>query len=398
MMTKLNLPQLVQELSDIKNPNWLYKREPAHYTEFYALYCKIGYLPKEQAASLFEQVKATWQQQDNLIPGSCTGGWYKGELVSSLGTLPISAQVAYGHSFCMDKSLSGILTMLPQMVRSATLATQMPGIKYYAGSYKNSSRFTSKFYTIPSENNQPTGQLFIQSLDLTPAKALSEAKPYPYQLEAIKLDTIQLPVATSTLIKLLGEAHPTLEKVHQIKLYAIKSTQDGKTQAIVIYQDSPTHFTAIDIFKRSWVILNDANQAGTDICAFLRSQHQFKSQTLELLTADAKETPIYTGPDHAVPRCWVFSPVELIPQLKKYLFTTISRLLSKYPAAQLEKVYQELMTTAEAAKQANFENTNYVPIGKNAATLFNSSKQLVAEKRTEASIDVQPTVRLTAKL
>lgn len=336
-MPSKRVQSLIKKLAEAKDATFVIKREPSNYELFFELYKKVGYVSKGVD---FEEWKETttkaWNAQDDLSPFSCTGGLYNGKLVSSLGTLPISQQVVYGHSFCMLKTLPGILTMVPQMLHSTSRVEDISNAGYYAGSYKNSSRFTSKLHSI----SDSTGQLCIQSLDLSPASTVNNNKLSKYELSELK-EHNDLPEAVLHLLNLFGTPHTSLDNVHQIKHYMV-SSEDRRPIAVVIYHNSLPGFTAIDIFDRSWIVMLD-NQDGADLCQFLRTLPEFKNQTFELLNSDYVSTPRYSGPDHVMPRQWVFTPKAYVNQSLPFLLQTIYALVDKFPEEDVVAVCEELL-------------------------------------------------------
>jgi hypothetical protein len=126
-----------------------------HYNDLLDFYETIGFGPNAPMPMWRAQTRQSWSVIDGGMSGTSTIGRHGGSIVSSWGTIPVSGDLLYTHSGCMQRSLAGAATLMAQSLQSLSWFDRLPSMNYLAMSYLYRSRFTTQFqrpkqFVIPS--------------------------------------------------------------------------------------------------------------------------------------------------------------------------------------------------------------------------------------------------------
>jgi len=147
-------------------------RTPENRWMFLDLYRQVGYGPNNEIADSEWALKTTevWNAQDTELPGNNLGLFIKGSLEVSFGTLPVSANAVYGHSLAMLKTLDAIGHLFEAMVRSLWWTDLLPGIRYYIGAARHTSRFSTRLFT-SIQSHAAAGDIVFPAMKVFPPPA-----------------------------------------------------------------------------------------------------------------------------------------------------------------------------------------------------------------------------------
>lgn len=328
----LEIDSLLSELKNLKNPRWISSRQKNNYSLFINLYQTIGYenrfaVPNEKWR---EMTLFSWKIQDELLPGNCTAAVINGSAISSCASLPLNKSVIYGHSYCMQKTLYGLLTKYWQMIATLDFVKLSSSVEYYAGSFHQSSGFTTKLFRSNDIINPIKDQTTIYSVQLLPNLDFNKYIITPkFTFEEFDLNTINiLPNSIAKAILLFSQKNDLFGEYHKINSFAVYKNKNIK--AVVISHQAPAFFTAADVFNFAWVfVVNEIDIA--ELVNFLRCQPELENKVIELIYFDgAHPPPIFASFDTQKHKFWVFTPRENIEQLHFSINEAVKSVLVKY--------------------------------------------------------------------
>jgi hypothetical protein len=312
-------------------PTPLKSRSSEHYEAFARLYQEVGYAPKgaDEFAAWKSETFKNWAQQDEVLPGSCTGGFEEERITSSCGTLPLSSSVAYGHSFCMTKTLPAAGAFFTQMVHSLVWTELLDGITHYGGSYAKASGFTTRIHAHFEMSATPIHQIVLHTQLLFPHERQNSTD----RLSLRRLDA--LPESNDTRVnrralELLLQPHEALLNLHQCSLFQVLD-ENSQSLGYFLVQETRSKFTGADMFRQAWLLLDNLERDANRVCRWLRSTAEHWQRPLQLMLDEhQKDLEIYSGPDKQKSGFWTFTPKDQIGVLIGTMARAAYSILRKY--------------------------------------------------------------------
>lgn len=331
--------ETIRQLMAFALPKPLVRRSLTNYDAFLRLYQDVGYAPTnaEEFSKWKEESMKTWAIQDQSLIQNCTGVQGESQLISSIGTLPISPHVVYGHSLCMIKSAQSASCSFEQLVHSLSWVELLPAITHYGGSYAKTSKFTTRLQVIFEAHARPENQIIAHVLRIFPSN-----DEYPDEQNSFYLKfNHHLPVNSQAsdqfkfLLHTLSKPHPICEPWHQVECHTLHENGRDSPIAIIFDHHAIPYFTAAGVFEYCWIFLLNENVNSAKVCNYLRNHGKFRKKTLQLVLKDGtQEPPPYVdGNDRTVPAFWTFTPKEDFGPIISSMARAVYAVLQKYGEA-----------------------------------------------------------------
>jgi hypothetical protein len=305
-----------------------------NYDRFLDLYKQVGYAPVDPLALRQWQQRSleTWSKLDQgILEGSYAGGTdADGRVVSGWGTLPISPTVAYGHSVCMERTLSGVASLYLPALHSLAGVDRIAGISYWAGSYARRSGFTSRFQK--SDVDIPN-QIAANVIRYMPKLNDDAARRRIVISDSTEGDLNILSEEDALVFYLLSRSHPSLRDIHSVRAVAVRDERDQPLGLLLIPQ-AVAELTASNVF--SWVWAFPA--IGTDprkLASILRQSDVVRDRTIQVVMPE----PITSEFAHTfdeVPSFWVFTPRASMAALRLSIRGVFEHVIDKYAEAEID--------------------------------------------------------------
>jgi hypothetical protein len=313
-------------------------RDEGNYDLFLDLYQQVGYAPSapDDLAKWKERSRKTWRLQDSLLPGSHTGGWVEGEIVSAAGTLPRAKNILYGHSFCMVKTLDAAVTLFVQSLHSIDAMEAFPEISYWAGSYNYRSHFTSQF-------QRPAGAPIANQLELEAVRLLEPdrgtrcTKPL-FTTEAITPDGVNWMIPLHReFFRELSTSNLSLAPIHRVATRALREGSTGVLKGAAITQSVPPEFTASNVFSCTWVFPAPDVVIDPDFIRAVRSVPEIGHTGLQIVLQTRGKFSLDKLDERVIPNFWALTPRSQLGALRGSIETAFAALLDRYPEEQLKR-------------------------------------------------------------
>jgi len=329
--------RIARIIEDSPNASFFVYREPRNYEHFLDLYETVGYGhsgPGELSAWR-RRSRATWEKLDNILPGSCTGGWWNREIVSSAGTLPQSERLLWIHSYCMKKTPEAAATLYAQALHSLSVM-ESSSFEYFVGSYDARSRFTGLFQR-PVAGVIP-GQLEVKALRCSPANRVLTLTRKRYKVDPISAaKALSIPLLRSEILELLIDIHPSISSLVSSQVFAVIDGESDEVDAVLFVQDTPAELTAFNVYSQVWVFPSDKTAKVQELEDGLRAHSRFAERVLLFL-----ETPSDAYRAGAATIFWRFTPRSSLPELRRAIQTAFWGLFEKIPSLEGERLIKEL--------------------------------------------------------
>ena len=328
----------------LESRNFLIKALPSNikirqkdlYEQLLLLYQEVGYAPLtgDKYSSWKEESIHAWSLQDSVLHGNCTLGVINTSAQASLGTLPLSSRVIYGHSLCMVKTLEAANSLFEQLTYSLSWVNFLPDIQYYSGSYRKNSGFTTKLQTMYDLCGSPIDQIVVHT-----NQVISPSEEIKLDFQHFILESIQkthdlkfsFPDRLKKTIELLETPHSSISNIHNIVKYVIRSSDENVPVAILLLSSAPKKFTAADIFRYIWLFKFESISKTEDIVKWILSQSEFRDFPIQLVDSESlQKSPEYNGPFKTVPAFWTFTPKDEIGTQISTMARAVYTILKKY--------------------------------------------------------------------
>jgi len=313
-------------------------RSPDLYSKFLELYKKVGYSEPDNEEKWRNATVESWRIQDEIIPGSCTGGLEGDSVISSQGTIPWGTKVAYLHSVCMIKTAKAAITLLTQTTFSLAAAEIYSNIEFYSASYAKRSRFTTRLHTAFELNPHPDRQTILHTQQLFPnEKPVVEASRLCL-LEISEADLMLLDKKVREIFELISDSHSAIKDVLKVSTYVgfLKGAPDSKV--LIIKNDRPDRFTAANIFGITWIFSCTDNVSLATIVKEIRLHPLFLNSPFEVVNQNGSENfPDFGLSDVEKPAFFTFTHKDDFGPILASLFRAFYSIFKKYgPEAMSE--------------------------------------------------------------
>jgi hypothetical protein len=329
--------RLVDEVEG--NPRrWVVIRGRENYDQFLNLFLDLGYpqIHTSQLASWRRRTRETWELEDKVIPENCTGGTENGEIVSTIGALPICHKILYVHSGAMQRTLRSAVTLLAATHCTFDVMSRLPGIDYWMGIYAHGSRFVTTWQR-PSSFVIPE-QIEIEEIRVYPSRVKCSTSSDLILVPASKDDFKAASDTHQAFAKMLLEIPENLRDFFRLESYAVRSKQ-GALVALVLVGDGLDELTAFNIPRWSFVIPKTDGEIGPDAIDTLRSCEALRDRVLRVLTHQRVSTQGWDTTDcEFVPAFIALTPRHQLKMFQRSLRETFCNLLEKYSDSELGKL------------------------------------------------------------
>jgi hypothetical protein len=311
-------------------------RQPQNYGAFLGLYEDVGFAPAIPTRDNWRsQCRHSWEMIDELLPGTTTGGTDSGNLVSSLGTLPVSSTVLYTHSACMVRTLPAAVALLAQALRSLTWFDRLPEMQWLSMGYSYSSRFTTLFqrpsgFTIP-------GQIEIESLLCIPVADFARQLNSDVYLTDIPAENYDLSPEQSFVVDSLGESHPRLAGYHSTKRLTVLSRGSPKVLAVLLVQESAPFLTAADVHREVQVFPTTTSVCLERLIRGLRNIPELRNRSLYLFLPPGSVIPGEIEGEVLGVSFWIATPRRQLSLLSRSYLQAFATIFRKYSVADLNR-------------------------------------------------------------
>lgn len=279
--------------------------------------------------------------QDSILPATCTGGLDAGEVVSSWGTLPKGKNILYGHSVCMEKTVASAATLFAQSLYSIDQMERYPEMEYWAGSYANSSRFTSLFQR--PNTWKITGQLELEVVSLLQPRDVQRGIEPELAVERITNEHLKC-ISSFHLewFEELRDESPSLAHLHSCTTFALTEHSSGALRCVAIAQTVPPEFTAANVFSWTWIFPAEGVAIGPSLYASLRSVPQLQTVEMQLALNERSgfKSNELNEPTH--PAFWALTPRSQLGALRKSFEAAFGSLLDRYSSDELSEVHKRM--------------------------------------------------------
>jgi hypothetical protein len=174
----------------------------------------------------------------------------------SAALLPFSKSSIYCHSVASEQSITGALGLSEQMVLTQAWLSFLPESDYYSGSYRTTSRLSTRLHTNFSSGLKPQNQVIMHTLCLwNPMQTTQPESTYSFE-EVTNLD--------EHIIQNLGDKKimvdcltgpPALDVVnHTIRYLICRESKKGRAVALAALHSYEDLSSATNFMNQSFLI------------------------------------------------------------------------------------------------------------------------------------------------
>jgi len=330
-------------------------RDERNYEQLLDLYHATGCVPAgTQTREIWEDnSKRAWRSLDKELYGNCV--LYKGRDGAahfSIGALPLSRGTIYAHSLAGLISLEAGVGLSEQMVLTQTWLAFVPGAQYYSGSYRKTSKLSSRIHVNFSYGLEPKAQIILHTLTLWNPEVIPQKKSefvfeftdtWPDNVTSLRPDCGG---AIGCLVGSPGLSAPG----HNIR-YVLCSRKNGEGMVgAAIVHHFPDLSTCTNFLNHSFLITSvsdvEAVEINSALLGFLRESDRATcparaSILLGVGPIDREFEAIASPPGQEYkPVFWTFTPQEELNCINISLAKASYNLCRKYGNAGLEAYAQ----------------------------------------------------------
>jgi hypothetical protein len=306
-------------------------RTVGNYGQLLDLYERVGYGPKSMAVreKWRRETISSWSYIDSVLPGTCTVGMHRDELISSWGTIPLTSNLLYTHSVCMLKSLAGAVTLMAQALLSVNWLHRFPELSYLGTGYSYRSTFTARFQR--PRNFKIPAQIETESIVCTPVRnkrmtpssvgLLFDCKP---EHETLLAENHRW------LFNSFSHPFPRFRDRHSIRQLAVFNAFEEVPLALILVQDGPPFLTAADVHREILVFPVRGGASLDRICSRLRSINEFDDTALYVFLRPDESSPTRIDGETLDYSFWVATNRDQAELLRRSYVDAFTSVLQKY--------------------------------------------------------------------
>jgi hypothetical protein len=331
---------------------WVVTRETENYDQFLNLFLDLGYpqIHTSQLASWRRRTQETWELLDKFIPENCTGGMENGQVVSTIGALPVCEKILYVHSGAMQRTLRAAVTLLAATHCTFDVMSRLPEIDYWMGIYAHGSRFVTTWQR-PSSFVIPE-QIEIEEIRVYPSRVKCTSNA---NLSLVRAERDDFKAASDThraFAEMLLAIPENLRHLYRLEPYSVRRKQ-GTQLALVLIADGLDELTAFNIPRWVFVIPKEDCNIGPDSIDALRSCEPLRDRVLRVVMHQRVNTAGWDTADcQFVPAFIALTPRHQLQVFKRSLREAFCHLLEKYSDTELADLLNK-GTTREVARGAS---------------------------------------------
>lgn len=327
----------------IERPDALFvTRKEGNYDLFLDLYQQVGYAPiaKDEIEAWQVRSRETWQLQDSILPGNCTGGVSAGMVVSAFGALPMTKNALWGHSGCMIETLDAAVTFFAQALHIIDRIEYGREANSYIGSYAHKSRLTSLFQR-PLSGPIPD-QLEVEVVGLPFGLGIVNGSGPRLDTEPFKQDHLTLmtliPERERDFLIELSSRNPLFDEISNATLLTLKDVKSGVFQCLALVQVATPEVTAANIFSWTWIFPAIHTQVNSRFIQSLRSVPDLRPSFLQIVLRQRNDFALDDLNVPLRPAFWALTPMEQLNALRESYRDAFLPVLDRYSSDELSEL------------------------------------------------------------
>ena len=316
---------------------WVVVRNRENYDKFLNLFLDLSYpnVHTSQISSWRRRTHTTWALQDRLVPGNCTGGTEDGQVVSTIGALPICQKILYVHSGAMQRTLKAAVSLFAATHCTFDVMAHMPAIEYWMGLYTYASRFVTAWQR-PASFAIPE-QIEIEEIRVYPSR-IKIANANDAGMHLVPADGPDFGSLSNThraFAEMLLEDPERFREVYKSRAYSVRGAE-GSQFAIALICEGPDEFTAFNVCQWAFIIPAREGNLEPGLINALRGCELLRHSVLRVLTHQRVNAE---GWDSAgcqfVPAFIALTPRSQLHWFRRSLREAFLHLLEKYSDREL---------------------------------------------------------------
>jgi hypothetical protein len=210
-------------------------------------------------------------------------------------------------------------------------AEVIPGIRYYAGSFANTSRFTTRVHTIFESHAAPDHQMVLPVLRLFKTSVQSGEAGGTYDLRTISRNDLSPEEVPAGLLIVASQSHHLLSDSHRVHITRV--LRDGACAAILLHHQAVAELTAANVLQYLWVVVQDGQVDIPSLVRFLRSNAAYSDATIQIVTdvdVNTNRESLSIEGEREVPAFWTLNHKDDLGPLVGSIYRAVYAVLRKY--------------------------------------------------------------------